>query len=94
MEAGLPIVSTNNGGQVDLVQHERNGLLVDPDNAAAMCDAIRIYHQDADLAASVGQQNKLDILNWESDAKSREYLDIFADIVGEPVTRPTGAAAL
>lgn len=36
MQAGLPIVSTNDGGQNDLIKENENGVLVEPCSAAAL----------------------------------------------------------
>lgn len=48
MAMGLPVVASRVSGIPELVDHERNGLLVEPDEAPALADAIdRLLHQPA-----------------------------------------------
>ena len=49
MSAGLPIVSTRVAGIPGLVAHERNGLLVDPEDAQALSAAMVRIVRDAPL---------------------------------------------
>jgi glycosyltransferase involved in cell wall biosynthesis len=47
---GRPVVATRAGGIPDIVEHERNGLLVPSDDAEALADAIVAVLTDRDLA--------------------------------------------
>ncbi len=51
----VPVISTKVGGNPELVEHERTGLLVDSDDAEALADAIVRLLDDAELAASLAQ---------------------------------------
>ncbi|WP_372729608.1 glycosyltransferase family 4 protein [Nocardioides sp.] len=46
---GLPVIACRVGGNPLLVEHERNGLLVEPDDSRAMASAIDTMAGDADL---------------------------------------------
>jgi len=66
MALGLPIVSTNAGGLPWLIEHERDGLLVDrnaPDQMAAAADRLL---RDPDLAAALSRQAraKAETFDW------------------------------
>jgi glycosyltransferase involved in cell wall biosynthesis len=54
MAAGLPVVSTNVGGVPEMVLHNETGLLVSPDDPAALVDAIEKFVVDPALARKFG----------------------------------------
>ncbi|MGI9657539.1 MAG: glycosyltransferase [Gaiellaceae bacterium] len=47
--AGIPIVATAVGGVPGAIEHERNGLLIPPDDATAAVDALERLRLDAEL---------------------------------------------
>jgi phosphatidylinositol alpha 1,6-mannosyltransferase len=49
MASGLPVITTDVGGQVDLVQHDRNGLLFAPDDIPRLAEHIQRYRDDVSL---------------------------------------------
>jgi glycosyltransferase involved in cell wall biosynthesis len=53
MACGVPVVTTGVGGIAELVVHEVSGLLVPPDDAASVADAILRVHADARLRERV-----------------------------------------
>jgi glycosyltransferase involved in cell wall biosynthesis len=56
MACGLPVVTTGISGIPELVSHEVNGLLVPPDDAMALADAIARIHSDPALAARLARE--------------------------------------
>ena len=54
MAAGLPVVASAVGGLLDLIDHERTGLLVEPGNPEALADALRRLLVDRAAAARIG----------------------------------------
>ena len=54
MAAGLPIVACGVGGLIDLVDPERTGVLVPPDNPAALAEAIDRLVSEPQRAARMG----------------------------------------
>lgn len=85
MFAGLPVVATNNGGQVDLIRERRNGLLVEPEDPEALAGAIEEIRNDRALAESMRRNNLTDIETYDVAQKGGEYLTVF-----EEATRGTG----
>jgi glycosyltransferase involved in cell wall biosynthesis len=53
MAAGVPVVSTRLSGIPELVEDGRSGLLVPPDDAAALADALHRLLADDSLAAAL-----------------------------------------
>lgn len=53
MAAGLPVVSTNLAGVPEMVEHERSGLLVEPNAPASLAKAIRTLLESPETSASM-----------------------------------------
>jgi L-malate glycosyltransferase len=83
MYAGLPIVSTNNGGQIDLIKQPRNGILVDPENSEKLAEAIMTFYSNREYAESVALNNKQDIQKFFISNNAKEYITIFTDLKEE-----------
>ena len=66
MACGLCVVSTNAGGMPHLVEHETDGLLVEPDDAEAMANAVRRVLTDPWLAAHLSEnaRKKAESYDW------------------------------
>ena len=77
MCAGLPIVASNNGGQVDLIHDGRNGRLVRPMDANALSSAIKEIYSNRDMAAEMGRNNRNDIKRCHISDNREEYIRIF-----------------
>ncbi|MGW1067781.1 glycosyltransferase family 4 protein [Streptomyces aureus] len=54
MASGVPVIAPAAGGPLDLVDHGRTGLLVPPDDADALRDAVRTLAADPALRAAYG----------------------------------------
>ena len=68
MSQGLPVVVTNNGGQREYVENERNGLLVSPNNVKQLAEAMGCLIDNRVLRRQLGCQAKADFddhLNYE-----------------------------
>jgi glycosyltransferase involved in cell wall biosynthesis len=80
MDAGLPVVATNNGGQVDLIREPRNGILIAPADPEALARAIATLYRDRALARRMGTHNRIDIGELDIEKNCERYLDIFRDV--------------
>lgn len=58
---GLPVVSTKVGAIGDLLQDEKNSLIVEPGNSKAIADAIRRLIVEPGLRERIGRQLKKDV---------------------------------
>jgi glycosyltransferase involved in cell wall biosynthesis len=67
MALGLPVVSTNVGGMPYLIDHGKDGLLVEPDDVEQMVDAILELHKNNSLAETMARKARLKVeqFDWE-----------------------------
>lgn len=77
MYAGLPIVSTDNGGQVDLIKNYRNGILVRPGEVEPLAVAIRELSTNKDLAKATALNNRNDIQEYFMSVNAQKYINLF-----------------
>jgi glycosyltransferase involved in cell wall biosynthesis len=79
MASGLPIITTNTGGTQELI-HE-NGILIPPENAVALSNAILKYIQHPDLVIEHGNKSRqiAGSLSWNNVAK--EYFHIYKEMI-------------
>ncbi|MDE7311631.1 MAG: glycosyltransferase family 4 protein [Eubacterium sp.] len=74
MQVGLPIVSTDFGGQTDLIIHKENGLLVKYGNKKMMKNAILRLLTDQKMAAHMKAVNLKKIKEYRSEKIAEKYL--------------------
>lgn len=86
MWAGLPIVATDNGGQVDLVRHGHNGLLVPVGDPSALARAIRHLRNEPETAAEMAETNLREIRTYYMSENAEEYLSLFRTLVDGDVS--------
>lgn len=82
MAHGLPVIGfADCPGTNELIQHQKNGLLVEPgnDRAAAMKDALITLIQSPDLRQELGQKGIKDVQPYHLD----RVLDLWENIIRE-----------
>jgi glycosyltransferase involved in cell wall biosynthesis len=96
MSIGLPPIASSVGGVPEVIEHERNGILVPPDDPAALASAICRFMADPAAAAQMGAAARVHA-NTFSFAK---MVGAFEDIYVTELTRravvgcaPRGAIA-
>jgi glycosyltransferase involved in cell wall biosynthesis len=88
MYSGLPIVSTTNGGQVDLIKNYRNGILVDPGKVEPLADAICELYNNPKLARNMADNNRRDIEEYFMSVNAGRYISLFESLIANcPATR-------
>lgn len=77
MEFGVPVIATDVGGLSEQIENEKNGLLVQPDNAEELAYAMLRIAQDDSLRDFITENTKeyLRSISWDS------ITDRFIDIV-------------
>lgn len=61
MTAGLPIIATSVGGVPEIIENEKNGLIVPPANSGALADAILKLFEDENLATELAMNANIDV---------------------------------
>jgi glycosyltransferase involved in cell wall biosynthesis len=90
MAAGLPIVATEVGGNVELVRHQVNGLLVGTEDVAALQIALSSLAADPQRRLRFGAANRALVAQrygWHSVAK--RYEAVFKEMLRSPVAAAT-----
>jgi glycosyltransferase involved in cell wall biosynthesis len=85
---GLPCVVTNVGGNVEVVKHLVNGLVVDSENVEAMYRALDQIYKEPALTARMRGEARLNIQNnYSLTASAREHLRIYQHCLGVTALR-------
>ncbi|WP_174591666.1 glycosyltransferase family 4 protein [Methanocella conradii] len=76
MYCGLPIVSTENGGQIDLLRDRKNALFTPIMDPGALAKKISILIEDSDLSKKMGEQNRQDLKRFYIEHIVKKYEDV------------------
>jgi glycosyltransferase involved in cell wall biosynthesis len=74
MAMELPVVSTTISGIPELIDHERSGLLVPPNDAIALADALQKLSDDPALRQRLGKAGRKTVINEFNIHHSMERL--------------------
>jgi colanic acid/amylovoran biosynthesis glycosyltransferase len=77
MAMEMPVVMTNVGATDELIDHEVDGILVPPQNSAALAEAILTILQDQELAVCLGEAGRKKIAAKFSHRRSAEKISSF-----------------
>ncbi len=73
----LPIVASRVGGVPEIVQHERNGLLIDPERPDQLQDAVCALADSPEVRRSMGRAGKEIARRYTADVMARKYLELY-----------------
>jgi len=76
MQVGLPIVSTNKGGQVDFLLPGRNALLVPIKSSQFLADAVTHLINDKKLILFLSKNNQFDLKSHSVKNVVSEYFGV------------------
>jgi len=76
MQVGLPIVATNNGGQVDILEDEINALLVKPKSSGLLHQAILKIFNDKRLRKKLAKDNQRKVNEFELEKIAGDYISL------------------
>jgi len=81
MHCGLPIVSTDNGGQTDILKDRVNALLVSDNNSDAFAGKIQELMLDETLRKNISINNTRDISHYYIEKIVSEYETLYSDLI-------------
>jgi glycosyltransferase involved in cell wall biosynthesis len=74
MQVGLPIVSTDNGGQVDFIKNGINGYLLKYGDISSLAKEINKFEGNFKLRTNFSNLNRISIKNFKSERICEEYV--------------------
>lgn len=80
MAAAKPVIAANHGGLTEIVVNDRTGLLVPPDNALALAEAIKLLALDAQLRNKMGSAGAL---RYRSEFTLDRYVVNISEVYAE-----------
>lgn len=83
MQVGLPIVSTNVGGQLDFLKEGHNALLVPPCEPLLLAQAIGRLLADVELCQHMRKNNRKDVGLFDVNIVCEQYLSVFRRVLNE-----------
>jgi len=86
LEAGLPVVATGVGGIPEIIRDGENGMLVKPDEPAALEAAVNALYADAGLRARVARANRLRAREFSAATMTGRYDRLYRELVAGHVT--------
>ena len=92
MMCGRPVVATNIDGIPDIVTHEVNGLLVEPEQESQLADALQRMDADATMRARYGAAARQVAEQFEWGHVAEQYLEFLDAPPGRYATRNQGTA--
>jgi phenylacetate-CoA ligase len=84
MAAGLPVVASRVGGIPALVDHDVNGLLVPPGDAAALAAAISRILAEPGTAARLAAAARHTAQQYTWPALARQVAGVYLEVTGKP----------
>lgn len=81
MSFRLPIVAARVGGIPDLVTHEENGLLVAPNDAGELCDAVTRLADDPALRQTLGAAGARRVEAYSPERRAQSYLKLYRKVL-------------
>jgi glycosyltransferase involved in cell wall biosynthesis len=82
MACGTPVVTTGVSGIPELVADGVNGLIVPPDDAGALAEAVRRLHHDRELGARMGAAGRATVRErFDGERLARRLAGLFAQAV-------------
>ena len=66
MQAGKPVIATNNGAQSEYIQNNKTGIIISPDNSNELADSLRVLINDIEFRNGIGKSAQ-EYFNMELD---------------------------
>ena len=81
MSLGKPVIATRVGGMVDLVDDEKTGLLVPPNDAKALAAAMRRLLEDSDLRARMSSEALTKVEQFRARSVVPRIEDVYSKLL-------------
>ena len=92
MAAGLPVVATRVGGVPEAVEEGKSGLLVPPEDPAALAEGIRTVLADPELRVRFGAAGRERAARFDWSVVAAEYVQLFREVSPRAPSAGNGGA--
>jgi glycosyltransferase involved in cell wall biosynthesis len=83
MACKTPVIATNVGGNPEIIEHMKTGILVTSENIKEIKEAIKLLLENKELSKKIGEEAYNLILkeyNWNKVIE--KYLEIYDEVLG------------
>ena len=87
MACNLSVIATNVGGTVDIIDHNSNGLLIDPNNYHSLADAMEKTLTDPDFTETSAQKNLQLSKKYSIETTAKDYVSLYKKILSKKFKR-------
>jgi glycosyltransferase involved in cell wall biosynthesis len=84
MAASLPVIATDQGGPAEIIENEVNGLLVPPNDIAALAHSLRRLAARPQLRRTLGAAGSCRARDFRPDAVAVTVLNVYRSVVVKP----------
>src|SRR5258706_602534 len=82
MVCGVPIISTEVAGVCELIEHQKNGLLVEQRNSTALADAMQLLIRSPELRNDLARKGRQTVLQgFTRESSARNVYNIFSSLL-------------
>lgn len=79
MDAGLPIIAANDGGQRDFLTHGIHALLVAPHDAISLAQAIKTLSSNPKMRSQMSERNRKDVQQYYLVTTAAQFENALVD---------------
>jgi glycosyltransferase involved in cell wall biosynthesis len=76
MAAGLPCIASNRGGNGEVINSGKNGILIEPQNVQALAASLRQLESDEDLRQRISKEARDRIIHFSMDRTVQEFINL------------------
>ena len=80
IQGGVPIAASNVGGIVDIIQHNKNGILFEVKNSQAIFEVIQRLYNSKDLREKLSFEAYKSIENFSCEVMTNRYINMYKSI--------------
>lgn len=81
MDAGVPIIASDVGGIPDIIIHRKTGILVPPNDSAALTNAIKALIEDPELREELIKNSKNKIQEFTPKKMAESYFSLYKESI-------------
>jgi glycosyltransferase involved in cell wall biosynthesis len=87
MAMEMPVIASQVSGTVEVLQHQKDGLLIPPRSAEALASAMELVLSTPEVAFELGRQARLKVQEYYSlDAVAQRYAELYGALMNKKVS--------